>query len=319
MKADNTPVDIAYTWVDDRFPGYNNMLKHYARTSHDTNPNRTRNNLDTLKYSLRSVEKYAPWIRNIYIVTSRPQSPEWFNHANKRLNLVHHDEIIQGHYLPTFNSFCIVSHLHKIQGLSERFLYIEDDILFGNHVSLEDFLSLTVNDLLVYPRISRTTPANKRDDSGQGPWNLALAYSNYLLNESYGEAGRRSVNRIPLLIEKTAWEEMILKWADAFTATRNSRFRSKHNIAPEYLYPYYMLYTGKARMTTLWQTYRKSFYLGIENNRLLIAAGLAILEYTRPAMYCLNDNFGDSPDARVVNMTKKFLEDYYPEKSSFET
>ena len=318
MKAENIPVDIVYTWVDDQSPGYKNQLQQYAKSAHDTNPNRTRDNLDLLKYSLRSVEKYAPWVRNIYIFTCRPQSPKWLGSAGNRIKCIHHDEIIQNDFLPTFNSFCITSFIHKIQGLSEHFLYIEDDMLFGNHTEIDDFISLADHKLLVYPRISNTTPAGKRDNKNQGPWDMALGYSNHLLNTSYGERNRPSVNRIPLMIEKKTWADMIEKWTDSFVITRQSRFRSKSNIAPEYLYPYYMLYSENAKMTGLNSTYKKTFYLGLDNNKFLTTAGLAILKFMQPKMYCLNDNFGNNPDARIVNMIREFLEDYYPEKSSFE-
>jgi hypothetical protein len=318
MKVANVPIDIVYTWVDDQLPGYRNQLQQYAKSKHDTNPNRTRNNLDILKYSLRSVEKYTPWIRNIYIITCRPQAPKWLGNTSNRIKLIHHDEIIPNEYLPTFNSFCIVSFMHRIQGLSEYFLYIEDDMLFGNPTELDDFISLSGNKLLVHPRIIKTTSAAKRNDNNQGPWDLALAYCNQLLNMSFGERNRHSINHVPLLIEKKTWGDMIEKWADSFEITRQSRFRSKLNVAPEYLYPYYMFYTEKANMTGIYSTYKKTFYLGLENNSLLTAAGLAMIKFFRPKMYCLNDNFGNNPDAGIVKMARKFLDDYYPGKSSFE-
>ncbi len=318
MKVDSIPIDIVYTWVDDQLPGYRNQLQQYADSKHDTNPNRTRDNLDLLKYSLRSVEMYVPWIRNIYIFTSRPQVPEWFNYRNNRIKVIHHDEIIHSELLPTFNSFCIASYVHQIKGLSDYFLYIEDDMLFGNHTGIDDFISSTDNKVLIYPRIRKTTKAEKRNDSKQGPWDMALGYCNHLLNISYGWRNRASVNHVPLMVEKKNWGDMIEKWPDSFEVTRQSRFRSKFNIAPEYLYPYFMLYTGRGKLNGLHSTYKKTFYLGLENNRLLIATGLAIIKLMQPKIYCLNDNFGNNPDVHVVNMTRKFLDDYYPVKSSFE-
>lgn len=311
-------IDIVYTWVDDSQPGYRNQLQRYASLPIDSNPNRTRDNLDILKYSLRSVEQYLDWHGDIYLFTCKPQIPSWIALDNPKLHVIHHDDVIRQDYLPTFNSFCIVSHLHEIKGLSDRFLYIEDDMLFGNHTTQGDFISSICDKHLVYPRITPTTPAGMKDVAKQSPWDMTQAYCNHLLNESFGEKRRCSINRIPLLIEKKSWNEMIEKWSDGFMHTRNSRFRSLYNIAPEYLYPYYMLYTGRAKMTRLRQTYRKTFYLGLENNRLLALAGLALLRRIRPSMYCLNDNFGDEPDQYVVSITRKFLEEYYPDKSSFE-
>ena len=69
------PIDIVYTWVDDSFPGYLDELNRYTDTAHDTNPNRTRDNLDVIRYSLRSVARHAPWVRRIYLLTCRPQVP----------------------------------------------------------------------------------------------------------------------------------------------------------------------------------------------------------------------------------------------------
>ena len=72
-------MDVVYTWVDGDTPGYAELLRQYARRQLDLNPNRFRDNLDILKYSLRSLERYAPWIRKLYLVTARPQVPRWLD------------------------------------------------------------------------------------------------------------------------------------------------------------------------------------------------------------------------------------------------
>ena len=51
----DTPIDVVYTWVDDTFPGYAEELARHAGKPADRNPNRTRDNLDLLRYSLRSL------------------------------------------------------------------------------------------------------------------------------------------------------------------------------------------------------------------------------------------------------------------------
>jgi hypothetical protein len=94
---------------------------------------------DELKYSLRSLEINAPWIRNVYLVTNG-QRPTWLNTANKRLRIVTHSEIfVNKSDLPTFSSPAIETHLHRIDGLSKRFIYFNDDILLGKPVKLDDF------------------------------------------------------------------------------------------------------------------------------------------------------------------------------------
>ena len=92
-----------------------------------------------LKYSLRSIEKYAPWFRNIYIVTNG-QVPNWLNLTNSRVKLIKHEEIFQNKtHLPTFNSAAIETHIHRIKGLSKYFVYFNDDLLLTKPIWPDDF------------------------------------------------------------------------------------------------------------------------------------------------------------------------------------
>ena len=94
---------------------------------------------EELRYSLRSVEKHAPWVRNIYVVTNG-QIPSWLNLDNPRLQIVSHQELfLNKSHLPTFSSPAIESHLHRIPGLSQKFIYLNDDVMFADDVWPDDF------------------------------------------------------------------------------------------------------------------------------------------------------------------------------------
>lgn len=94
-----------------------------------------------LKFSLRSLEKYAPWIRHVFIVTNG-QIPYWLNLDYEKVTVVSHKDIFVNSYdLPSFSSPAIESHLHRIPGLSKRFIYFNDDMFLGAPTYLEDFLS----------------------------------------------------------------------------------------------------------------------------------------------------------------------------------
>ena len=68
------------------------------------------------------------------------QIPHWLNLDNERIKLITHDEIFKFKTdLPTFSSAAIESNLHRIPGLSENFLYLNDDILLNQPVSIHDF------------------------------------------------------------------------------------------------------------------------------------------------------------------------------------
>ncbi|OQV20564.1 N-acetylglucosamine-1-phosphotransferase subunits alpha/beta [Hypsibius exemplaris] len=96
---------------------------------------------EELRYSIRSLEKHAGWVRRIYIVTNG-QVPHWLDLDNSRVQIVTHEEIfLNKSHLPTFSSSAIESHLHRIPGLSEKFLYFNDDVLLTQDVLPEDFFS----------------------------------------------------------------------------------------------------------------------------------------------------------------------------------
>uniref|UniRef100_A0A1B6CG05 LNR domain-containing protein n=1 Tax=Clastoptera arizonana TaxID=38151 RepID=A0A1B6CG05_9HEMI len=96
---------------------------------------------EELRYSLRSLEKYAPWVRKVYIVTNG-QIPYWLDLSNPRLTIVTHNTIFSNtSHLPTFSSPAIETHIHRIPGLSDKFLYINDDIFFGQDIWPQDFIT----------------------------------------------------------------------------------------------------------------------------------------------------------------------------------
>jgi len=96
-----------------------------------------------LRYSLRSLERYAPWVRHVYLVTD-DQIPNWLDVDSKRLTVVPHSAIFGKNRaaLPVFSSPAIEAHLHKIPGLSRRFIYFNDDVMLGAPTWPDDFVRL---------------------------------------------------------------------------------------------------------------------------------------------------------------------------------
>lgn len=315
--AGRAPVDLVYTWVDDSLPGFSDELKSHASSAHDLNPNRTRDNLDLLRYSLRGVEMHAPWVRHIYLLTKRPQVPHWLRTDHPRLRLVHHDQVIDPAHLPTFNSFAIISHLHLLPGLAERFIYLEDDMVFGAPVTPDDFVGADGR-IRVFTHFSRTTPAAQRHDESLSPWNRALGEVNHRLDGAFGAQPRVHVNHVPLWVERRVWGEMLERFADATALTCASRFRASGNIAPEYLYPNWLLATGLGRAEPRLRTLWRAMYMPLENNRPLAWALTTLAALRRPRFLTLNDNFDQHPDPRVVARVRRYLESAWPRPSSFE-
>ncbi|XP_075407213.1 N-acetylglucosamine-1-phosphotransferase subunits alpha/beta [Tenrec ecaudatus] len=111
-----------------------------SKQDEDVSASRFEDN-EELRYSLRSIERHAPWVRNIFIVTNG-QIPSWMNLDNPRVTIVTHQDVFQNlSHLPTFSSPAIESHIHRIEGLSQKFIYLNDDVMFGKDVWPDDFYS----------------------------------------------------------------------------------------------------------------------------------------------------------------------------------
>ena len=309
------PIDIVYTWVDDAWPGYVEVLRQHASTRHDLNPNRTRDNLQLLKYSLRSLARFLPWVRRVYVVTCRPQAPPWLN--TSAVTLVHHDEFIPREHLPTFSSFAIVASLQRLPGVARRFVYVEDDRLFGRRVARSDFFTADGR-ICVYEAMRGTPGGAKQNASGVSPWNLALARSNALLDGRFGSKRRGQLKFAPLAVDRASWIEMEETWPDALAHTVASRFRAVGDIAPEHLYPYFLLETGRAVRMPRSTIVRQAWYQPLNNLATLQAIGMARLRWFTPKFACLNDNFGATPSPGAVAAIKRALERWFPAPSPFE-
>ncbi|KAM5174930.1 N-acetylglucosamine-1-phosphotransferase subunits alpha/beta isoform 2-T2 [Callospermophilus lateralis] len=111
-----------------------------SKQDEDVSASRFEDN-EELRYSLRSIERHAPWVRNIFIVTNG-QIPSWLNLDNPRVKIVTHQDVFRNlSHLPTFSSPAIESHIHRIEGLSQKFIYLNDDVMFGKDVWPDDFYS----------------------------------------------------------------------------------------------------------------------------------------------------------------------------------
>ena len=133
-------IDFIITWVDGNDPVWRKDFEHYSeleRKEVDKGAVRFRD-WETLHYWFRGVEKFAPWVNRIYFVTYG-HIPIWLNTDHPKLQIVRHEDFIPSEYLPTFNSNVIEFYFYKIKGLSEKFVYFNDDMFLINHVCPERF------------------------------------------------------------------------------------------------------------------------------------------------------------------------------------
>lgn len=131
------PIDFVITWVDGSDEEWLESKRKYsypASGNQVDNSERRYRDWGLLRYLLRSIEVFAPWVRNIYLVTSG-HYPDWLNTSANNLVLVKHSDYIPKEYLPTFSSHVIEWNLHRIDGLSENFAYFNDDTLITRPIN----------------------------------------------------------------------------------------------------------------------------------------------------------------------------------------
>lgn len=294
-------MDAVYTWVDGNCPEYQTLVRQYATDARDLNPERFRDLYGMLRYSLRSLEAYAPWIRHVHFVTLRPQAPEWLDTDHPRVRLVHHDEIFDApEYLPTFNANVIESYLHRVPTDADYLLYLNDDYLFGSPTTLADFL----------------TPDGRIRVYGTffGEALAARVYQKGFL-KSMGWAEHN-----PLLIHPAAWEAMLQSRPEELHRMRQRRFRSPEDPWPDKWYRYFLLRQSRfpRQAVPALQSRRYHRLHQIKNDPEAQRRGLAVLDKVRPRFYCLNDDQGLAPDPTVTAMVRDFLARWYPRPSQFE-
>ncbi|MEP2533051.1 hypothetical protein [Shimia sp.] len=309
-------IDVVIMWVDDQFDGYQDLLGQYAEDAHDTNPNRTRDNLELLRYCLRSLDQNMPEMRHLYLFTQRPQCPDWLNAQHPDLRIVHHDQVADPAILPTFNSFSILSHVHMLPDLSDQYVFFEDDMMLAKP-GLMQALTRDGRPLSLFK--SKTTKnADALDPVQDGPWNHALANSNRILNETYGDAPRQYAIHGPRLFDRNRMSGLEDRFADAFTSTRRTRFRDGSNIPLEYFYPHAMVEEGNSLKCTQAEADQVEGYVSLEN--LLPWTWFQLWRMKRRGPYCytLNDSFNDQPNPRVERFVKNWLNREFPTPSRFE-
>lgn len=135
---DDIVIDAVILWVDGNDPEWKQERSKYLPDQGQEGDVSKYRDWGLLKYLLRSICKYAPWIRTVHLVTCG-QKPKWLNLNCEKLHFVAHSDFIPTEYLPTFSSQAIDLNLHRINGLAEHFIYFNDDMLLTNLVRPSDF------------------------------------------------------------------------------------------------------------------------------------------------------------------------------------
>ena len=128
-------IDFVITWLDSTDQKWIEDINKYSDDKVDESRYR---DWGFLKYWFRSIETNAPWVNHIYLITYG-HIPNWLDTSNPKLVIVNHKDYIDDQFLPTFNSCVLENNLMNIKGLSDMFVYFNDDMFVNDKVSEADF------------------------------------------------------------------------------------------------------------------------------------------------------------------------------------
>ena len=307
-------IDLVYLWVDGDDPKWLEKKRQFtgkvADYSEGNNKGRYVNNGE-LKYSLRSVEKYVPWIRRIYIVTDN-QYPGWLQRDHPKIRIIDHTEILPEEALPCFNSSVIEYFIYKIPGLSEHFLLANDDMFFNKTLSPDYFFD---KEGIPFVRLKRKFlgrwhyPLKRFLLGRQGQYISKVLDGASFVEKKFGiyysGIPHHNVDAYVKSDYRYAVEHVFEEQVKRSLSSRTRMYGDQHRSA----FSYYALAVGRGHMKYVGnkESNRLSLYRDNLENRL---------DKYHPDLFCLNDNQRARDKDR--EKVKPFLEGVFPGKSSFE-
>lgn len=321
-------IDFVVTWVDGNDPMWRNIKQQYEAKNADVRNARYRD-WEQLRYWFRSIEKNAPWVNRIYFVTFG-HIPKWLNINNPKLRIVKHEDFIPKEFLPVFNSTAIEVHLHRIPGLSDNFVYFNDDMYLMKHCKPTDFFRK--GKPVDMASFSPVPPNFGGEIYFYHLYNDYSIYKNYFsrktlfkhffryVNIRYGNILVKNMLNIASKnlflhefhfakpFKKSTFEIVWNDYNDILTKTAKSRFRVYSNNSPE-LFRGYQLITG-------------NFYPKRMNGIVLDSREVdkvkKTIESGKYRLLCLSDNTLDEKfetDKQNINAS---FDKIFPMKSCFE-
>ena len=237
-------IDLVFSWVDGSSKEFQaqraKRMQNYIVGEGDESEARFRQ-IDELKYALRSIHMYAPWIRRIFVATDSDR-PDWLADDPRVTFMPSEKFFADPSVLPTHNSQAVECQLHHIPGLAEHFLYSNDDMFFGRPVGPDMFFSPGGISMFIEADTRIGLGHNDNDRSG---FENAARVNRRLLQDRFGLMTTRHLEHAATPLRKSVMAEMEREFAEDFAATAASTFRASSNISvTNSLYHYYTLMSG---------------------------------------------------------------------------
>lgn len=335
--APDMKIDIVYLWVDDSDKKWRAEKDKWLEIVKGERPvyrdaaieARWRDNGEFL-YSLRSVDKFAPWVNHIYIITGFNQVPKWLNTKHPKITIVPHEQIIPHDALPTFNATAIEMCIPNIPGLSEHFLLMNDDMFFNRPLTPGFFYDSRGRARVLFSNHAHRSRNIGTWMSRVDEYNQTLILSAQFIEKVFKKSVykyRPSHGIDPYI--KSSWIEC--RNHPLITGFIDKQIRNKfrtNNEVQRWLFNLYDLINGRAvfihsrarkhsRHKISNFIYNTIFSPWIKNSPVVCTdTARARSALLRAPIFCIND--AHDSDETILRDNAKFMAEHFPEKSQFE-
>lgn len=318
-------IDIVIPWVDGNDPAWQNEFRKFTKSKADADAREIRyRDWDNLHYLFRGIEQFAPWVGTVHFITWG-HLPKWLNTSHPKLNIVNHTDYIPSEYLPTFSSHTIELNMHRIHGLSERFVYFNDDTFLIKPTAEERFfkhgLPRDIARLSILPNAGVTLMNkrySKRDVIRKHPakwFNYRYTASDIMKTVSllpwqtfYGF----KITHIPQPFLRSTFDRLWSEEFDVFDSTCRNKTRSVTTDVNQYVVRYEQLCSGRFIPHGCYDG--ESFCA----NEAEIDHICEYITKKKGAMICINDDDTIVSFETMKNRLNEAFDKILPNKSSYE-
>ncbi|WET89646.1 Stealth CR1 domain-containing protein [Ligilactobacillus murinus] len=326
-------IDFVVTWVngaDKRWQAKRAEFDNRSLSKAGMSSDKAYRDWGTFKYWFRGVEKFAPWINKVYLVTD-DQIPTWLNIDHEKLVVIDHTDIIAKEYLPVFNSNAIEMNLHRIKGLAENFVYFNDDMYLTAPVAPTDFFQagLPVDMAVLSPIVAEENgtanfQVNDMEIINKYFTRNEIIKNGRILSLKYGKNLIRSLLQLPskficgyyephlpLKFKRSTFEKVWEKESQILTETTATRFRDKSNVNL-WFFRYWQLATGEFVPKN---TDKLGNLYSLSNDNSQIFSDLVTSKHK---IMCINDGFEIAELEKQMVLLQDSFAKLFPKKSTFE-
>ena len=306
-------VDVVYTWVDGDDEAW--LAARDARiTSLGGTPSQRASGAaryrsrDELRYSMRSLHLFAPWVRRIHVVTAG-QVPSWLDTDHDRIRLVDHRDLLPAAALPTFSSHAIETRLHAVPDLAEHFIYVNDDVFLARPRRPEHFFA-PGGAYAAFVADHRAVGLPGTDDR---PYLTAAQNNRRVLSEAFGVTLTNTMMHSPHPQRRSVLEEITARFAEEVARTTHAPFRSETDVSLLSSFAQsYGLITGQA--------FRAAAHHGyVDLGHQQLPAQLKAMMKRDRDFFCVADNLVSAfDDERADALLLDFLTSYFPVAAPWE-